>query len=365
MRNFDSMRSRHATTHWRRAFGVCLLLFVLAAPLARAQTAPETVGRIEGEDIAIKGQISLVREGARNTTVLASGSEVTVRSGFARIQLEGHGEIGVCGPAAFSLLKSGSALTLALNHGRVHVRVDAATPLTIYTPSVVATPIAVGEAYRDAVVGLDSSGTLCARAMHGAVRLEHQLAGGSVVVPEGGEVTAPGSQLESIASAAGACGCGALAHNYEPPAPPTPKLAVAALAETQKKEETEKKEETPRPRTEEPAWKVLMPPLTFDASAPPEPLEPREETILLMREVRVSYGTVFSGRVAPRALKTKPREEEAPVVTGSAPGPIPTTSAEKKRGFGARLGGFFRRLFGGKAKSGYRDIKELEHLSGR
>jgi len=351
MRNFDSMRLPHTTARWWRTFGVCLMLFSLATPLALAQTAPETIGRIEGEDIAVKGQISLVREGTRNTTVLASGSEVTVRSGFARIQLEGHGEIGVCGPAAFSLLKSGSALTLALNHGRAHVRVDAATPLTIYTPSVVATPIAVGEAYRDAMVGLDSGGTLCARAMHGAVRLEHQLAGGSVVVPEGGEVTAPGSQLESIASAAEACRCDALEHNYEPPAPPTPKLAVAALAETVKKEEAEKKEETPRPRTEEPAWKVLMPPLTFDASAPPEPLEPRAETILLVREVRVRYGTVFSGRVAPRASPVKIADgPSAEVADASAVQPKATEA--KKPSFGARVGGFFRRLFGGKPKSG-------------
>jgi hypothetical protein len=198
-------------------------------------------------------------------------------------------------------------------------------------------------------VGLDATGTLCAQALRGAVRLEHQLTGGAMVVPEGGEIIAAGSDLERVASEKDVCGCAALAHNYEPPAPPTPKVAIAALAEPDRKDEPEKREEPPKPRVEEPAWKVMMPPLVFDASAPPPPLEPRPETILLVREVRVRYGTVFTGQVIPRAPNTKPADSAAPVVAGSAPGPAPASAApakEEKRG--NPIARFFRRLFGGK-----------------
>jgi hypothetical protein len=330
--------------------GLCLVLSLFAAAPARAQGAPETIGRIEGKDIAVKGQVSLVREGERNVTVLASGSEVTVRSGFARIRLTEGGEIGVCGPANFSVLKSGGAVTLALNHGRIHARVEASVPLTVYTPLIVATPIPVGEAPRDAVVGLDPDGTMCAYAARGAVRLEHQLAGGSVVVPENGEVTLPGGQIEAATSAAGACRCEALLQSYEPPPPPTPKVAVTAVADPAKNEEAEKKEEAPRPRTEEPAWKVLMPPLTFNASSPAPALEPSPETILLVREVRVRYGTVFTGQVVPRATLAKPREEKT-ALAENPPATPPASAEKKKRGFGARIGNFFRRLFGGKPKT--------------
>jgi hypothetical protein len=101
-----------------RVCGAIPLLFSLGVASARAQGTPETFGRLDGEDVAVKGQISLVREGTRNSTLLASGSEVTVRSGFARIRLEEGGEVGVCGPASFSVHNSGGSLTLALNYGR-------------------------------------------------------------------------------------------------------------------------------------------------------------------------------------------------------------------------------------------------------
>ena len=42
------------------------LLVLLAAPAVRAQGTPETIGRLDGEDVSVRGQINLVRE-AENT----------------------------------------------------------------------------------------------------------------------------------------------------------------------------------------------------------------------------------------------------------------------------------------------------------
>jgi hypothetical protein len=73
---------RYTSSGGNGPFWVVLLSFSCLATL-RAQNAPETVGRIEGDDVAVKGQVSLVRENNRNTTVLLSGSEITIRSGTA------------------------------------------------------------------------------------------------------------------------------------------------------------------------------------------------------------------------------------------------------------------------------------------
>ena len=61
---------------------VALILVSFASPcMLRAQTPPETVGRIYGDDIAVKGAIGMEVENGRSTAVLASGSDVTVRAG--------------------------------------------------------------------------------------------------------------------------------------------------------------------------------------------------------------------------------------------------------------------------------------------
>src|SRR6266849_2827882 len=134
------------------AFLFCLCAFGVVAWLGIGdangvpQGPPETVGRIFGDDIAVKGALNVEVENGRSTTVLASGSDVLVRSGQARLELAEGGEIGICGPAHFSLLKSGGAVTLALDYGRIHARLLGSPALAIYTPLIVATPMAIGEA---------------------------------------------------------------------------------------------------------------------------------------------------------------------------------------------------------------------------
>ena len=326
-----------------------ILFCALVAPVF-GQGSPETVGRIEGDDLAIKGQVSLLREGGHSAAELVSGAEVTVRTGLARITLADGGEVDICGPAQFTVLKSGGSLTLALNQGRVHVRIGSAPIVTIYTAQVVASLISVGERPRDVTIGVETDGSLRAVAAHGAVRLEHQLTGQSLVVPQSSEVLLPGGQMESLREARGECRCEPVFARAAPPAPTPVQVGVLAPNAGDAAKTDATKKDPPKPANEEPKWTVVMPPLTFDASKPPPALEPRPETMLLVREVRVQPAVVFTGRVEkpPKVKSTKTQKAKAPEPATSV-----AAAAEKKSGggFGSKLRNFFRRLFGGKPKS--------------
>ncbi len=281
----------------------------------RSQAPPATVGRIEGEDIAVKGAVSVEVENGRSTTLLASGSEVTVRSGQARLVLVDGGEIGVCAPAHFSLLKSG---------------------------------VSIADGPRDATVGLEATGAMCVLAASGVVRVEQQLSGQSLLVPQTGEVAFAGGQLESLRGATGTCHCDVLAARAAPPPPPRPpEISVPVspgLARPikppvmpGKTPVPENREEPNPPKIEEPIYKVIMPPLTFDAAAPAPPPVPGPDTILLVREVRVRPAEVFHGRVEGASAPTA----SSPTVRAA----VPEDAPKSPLGVFAKLRRFFRRVF--------------------
>src|SRR5712692_2595935 len=335
---------RHGLSRWRffslsRCIVQLLPLLVLAPGMLRAQAPPETVGRIEGTDIAVKGAAGVEVESGRSITALASGSEVTVRSGQARLLLVEGGEIDVCAPAHFSLLKSGGAITLALDYGRIHARLEQNIPLTIYTPLIVATPIAIADRPLDATIGLEAAGTMCALAARGAVRIEQQLTGQTILVPQSGEVALAGGQLDSLRGAAGGCQCEVLSAAASPPLrPKPPQLSVPAPAGLAKRNQPVGQEELRPPAIEEPIYKVMMPPLTFDAAAPPPPPGPSPKTILLVREVRVRPAEVFRGRVEKRSRAPAARPVEISATAEDS-------SSKKHAGLTVYLGRFFRRIF--------------------
>ncbi|MCL4523812.1 MAG: hypothetical protein M1451_07870 [Acidobacteria bacterium] len=324
--------------------GLCILLF-LAISSPSAQSVPETVGRIEGDDVSIKGQVSLRREEGKSAAELVSGADVTVRTGLARITLAGGGEVDICGPAQFTVLKSGGSVTLALNQGRVHVRIGSTPEMTIYTALVVASLISVGERPRDTTIGVEADGSLRVVAAHGAVRLEQQLTGQSLIVPQSSEVLLPGGQMAALREARGECRCEPVFARAAPAAPTPVQVGVVASNSGDTAKPEAAKKDPPKPATEEPKGTGVMPPLTFDATKPPPALEPRPETILLVREVRVQPVLVVSGRVE-KPVKIKAAEKEEATARVAA-------SAEKKagRGFGSKLRNFFRRLFGMKPKN--------------
>src|SRR5262249_3343963 len=148
----------------------------------------DSVGVIEGEDIVVSGSVSVEVVNGKSRTILRNGSDVRVRSGTARIDLTEGGQISICGPARLSVLKSGSALTLALDSGTVHAHIEREPKLTIYTALIQAHPISIGDGPQDLLVGFDTQGEICIRANRGAVRVEQQLTGQTVVVPQMGDV---------------------------------------------------------------------------------------------------------------------------------------------------------------------------------
>jgi len=343
----------------RTVCGLAVLAAVgLSVPSAFPQTAGAPVGRIEGDDISVRGEVQVAQENGHTYTSLESGSQVTVRSGRARIELAGGGEIGICGPARFSLVRAGTSLTLALDYGRVRARVSNPEDLRIYTPQIAASPIAGADRADDINLGLEENGKLCVRAASGALRLVPQFGGESLVVPQGMEATLEDGRLAGLAETAKACGCDALEAKHEPATPPAVAVSRITLspdappnAPPPEQDSAKKAAPTPPPSApgEQPIWKVYMSPLTFNASAPgPAAIPakgatmppPSPETALLFREVYVEPTIVWRGEV------------EAPAAASAAPAAAKSAAPPaKKPSFGARVAGFFRRLFGGKPKT--------------
>jgi hypothetical protein len=334
-----------------------LVLGTLCGATARAQTPPEpyaqTIARIEGDDLALHGGVNLVRETGRSFAELSSGSEVTVRSGKARIELLGGGEIGICGPAKFSVLRSGATLTLALDYGRIHARLNDAQAVTFFTPLAVATPVSISGGAGEVELGLEQTGKMCLYAVRGAVRVQPQFGDEPVIVPQDVEAAFTEGHLDSVAKSPHSCACDALAA-FTPPTAPSVRAEARVLGADSGRDGpgAEKKSDAAAPQekpgTEEPVWKVVMPPLSFDASARSGAQPPTPETILLLREVRVESGAVFHGSVTPRTATPgvkSAHKANAKVTAISAPPP------GKRPTFGQRVRNFFRRLFGGKPKS--------------
>src|SRR5258708_37900234 len=107
----------------------------LTVPVCARPDEPsfDPVGAIDGEDILVSGSMRMEFEHGHAKTILRSGSDVRVKSGQARIDLVEGGKIIICGPAHFSVLKSGGPLTIAVDSGTIHVRIAREPALLIYT----------------------------------------------------------------------------------------------------------------------------------------------------------------------------------------------------------------------------------------
>ena len=350
---------------WMKIFAAALL--ILAAMLLirnahiSAQDFPAVVGRIEGDDVEVVTKTPTGIETDAAPTVVASGSDVTLHSGRALLLLNAGGEISVCGPAHFKLIKSSGAVTVALDYGRIHTSMEsAADAFTIYTPTIVATPIAIAGGPRDITVGLEQGGEMCVLTARGAMRVEPQFSDQSLIVPQGGTVSLVGGQIDSLKADPAACGCDfPRAHMEAPPKPapaapaqPTqPPVDIGALAppllQPARTVPNSAPPSSPSPASaSEPVYTVLMPPLSFDANSPEPPPDPAPETIMLVREVRLRPAAEFRGHVNPA-----PAETVAVHVAPPAPAPPPVPSASQpppgpQPGIFDRVRNFFRRLTG-------------------
>jgi hypothetical protein len=373
------MRPRLQFVHNARA-GFLVGTFLLGALTARAQSPPPgAVGQIEGNDISVESGTA-----ARNGTATAApsiyvsnGSTVIVHSGPARMTLFAGGEMDICGPAKFTLLRSGDSITLALNFGRVRVQLPAQTSLRVFSPTIIATPLEIGGGSRDVTVGLNLDDSLCVLATSGAIQLEHQFTGERLIVPQSGEFFLSAGRLVPVAGTPGSCQCLAA----EPPGmrPPAPRLDFAvttpprtapkssSAANSQSLSASAEPSAEPSvefsvpahaneahpvalsargaasaaiPPASMPVYTVVVPPLTFSASSPTPPPDPTPDMFLLIREARVLPDWRFTGRVEVPGFIGAMRQALGEQSAAREPAQSPR---KKKGGFWAAL----KRVFGG------------------
>jgi hypothetical protein len=288
---------------------VCVCAVVLHTALADEPTK-ELVGIIEGDAISIQGPMTIRVIDGQAKTILRSGGDVHVKSGRATIDLVEGGKIAVCGPAHFSVLKSPGALTVALDSGVIHTYVDHEPALTVYTALLQAKPISIGGAAQDTIVGLDAQGSLSIRAIAGAVRIEHQLTGQSVLLPQNSDLLLVNGQMNDLRPGAGraACELGELKIQQ-----PLPQVSVPATAEeVQQRRLTKSKLPAANSSTTVeggPTYQVFLPPMRYDANLKVQPA-PDPSLIVLVRRVRVRPTLIFQGKV-----------EGDPIVAENRPAP--------------------------------------------
>ena len=301
---------------------------VVALRAAADEPVKEPVGIVEGESISVQGPMSVSVVDGKIRTVLRSGGELRVKSGRAAIDLVEGGKIAVCGPAHLSVLKSAGALTVALDSGTIHSYVDQEPSLTIYTALLQAKPLAIGGAPQETLVSLEANGGLSVRAIGGAVRIEQQLNGQSIVVPQSGDVFLSNGQLTGMKAGGGRGSCDLGELKFQPP---PPQVSVPATAEEVKERHSaDTKPNLPNARSdsssdEGPIYQVFLPPMRFDANLkvqqPPDP-----NLIVLVRRVRVRPTLIFEGRVEGDALVAESRPAAA-VTAASKPNPAAGTAA--------------------------------------
>jgi hypothetical protein len=324
-------------------------------PSARTdQPSYDTVGAIEGEDVSVQGPLNIEVVQGRKRTILRSGSDVRVNSGQARIDLVEGGQIAVCGPAHLSVLKSVNLLTVALDSGTIHARIERQPTLTIYTAQIQAKPIAIGDAPQDTLVGFDQTGAMCIRADSGAVRVEQQLTAQTIIVPQNGEVLITDGQLEGLRSGATHCSCELQLAKTLPATPPQNEVARLPTSEEMQEANrlaskapeaspTPSKPAPSKPAAKEgPVYRVLMPPLSYDASAKVQHDDFDPQLIVVVRRVRVRPTLIFQGSVKDAPAAAKATASAAP----PAPAPQSQQAQQKnQQSIFARIRAFFRSLF--------------------
>ena len=323
-----------------RFFCAAPMLFFLALGAAHAQAPAaeqqgEIIGTIEGQAIAVKGPMSVQVVGNEVKTLLRSGADVRVKTGQARIDLNGGGSITICGPAHISMLKASNSLTVALDSGTIHAHIEGSgLTLSVFTAQILAKSIPIADTPQDLAVGFDGPGLMCVRANRGAVRLEEQFGNQSIVVPQGGDVVLPNSQLDGLRSNNALCICES-AGTLQARSPGSTELSALATADEVKKSPAPSKPvaaqraapvapEISKPAAE-PAYQVYMPPLRYDASQAVQD-EPDPALIVLVRRVRVRPTLIFESRVVGDSVQANAKSLSASAKPQNAAKLAPTAN---------------------------------------
>lgn len=344
-----------------------LAALVCAAP-ARAQDAPPgTIGRVEGTDVSVESGTAagLGASTAAPGIYVVNGSVVTVHSGQARMTLASGGHLDICGPAKFTVLESGGAITVALGFGSVHAQLPASAALRFFTPTIIATPLGIGDAARNITVSLGLDTSLCVLASNGAIQLEQQFTGEKLIVPQAGEFSLASGKLAPVPGAAESCQCDVAEPAPEEPdepaarpvekasaAQPNPSSATnlqpapaATPVEPSVFAHADESHPIARPRQEAPpavppaseqADNMVLPVLVFSASSPAPP-DMGPDVVLLARRARVEPEWDFDGHVAVPELAAA--VQQALGVGGAAP--RSNGQQKKKGGFWSGFKHFF------------------------
>ncbi len=351
-----------------------MLVALLCLPLcAYAQQVPPVVGNIEGDGISIASSASAIpvpQDGA-STAPVTNGGVVTLASGQARLMLTLGGEIDICGPAKFTLLQSGEAITVALDFGTLRLQLPASTSLRVFTAAIVATPIEINGAPGDVTLMLGQDGSLCVRAASGALLLESQFTNEKIVVPQAGQFWFAEGRLVPVARTDINCECLLPEARFAPSASPATAsigsptqaqiAAAAAVPSSAEKPGRERQADEPgleysvlahpndfhpvaqqnkpapsHPPQLMPFYRVDMPPLAFSASSPVPPPASAEQMILLIRTTRINPDFEFTGHVDPPPLNPTTRSKSAKDERTPK-----LKSAGERRGFWSRLRHFF------------------------
>ncbi|MGD0957157.1 MAG: hypothetical protein ABR953_10065 [Candidatus Acidiferrales bacterium] len=347
-------------------------MFALWPAFARAQQAPPgAIGQVEGNDVSVEGGTAAATQTSTSAASIfvSNGSVVTVHSGQARMALFAGGDVDICGPAKITVLKSGDAITLALNFGRMRVQLPAKTSLRVFTPTIIGTPLDISGGARDVTMGLNLDDSLCVVAGSGAIQLEHQFTGERLIVPQAGEFFLNSGKLVPVAGTPGSCQCvAARPQPLAPPPPSIPEYADANPAQAVRPNPTPlfaqpptieqtpdaplvqpsaeanippprieysvparvseahpvvpPAKETPEgaaPAVSTPTYTAVLPALTFSATAPVPPDDPTPDMTLLIRTAQVLPEWGFSGHVEPpefvaavqHALGVEPAKQRA------------------------------------------------------
>ena len=342
--------------------------FSTARPWAQTPSGADILGQIIGDDISVFGLSHAVAAGDSHALEFIGGDTVVVHSGKGRVDFVGGGELDVCGPAKFTVLSSGQALTVALSFGRVHLRFDAYRPIVIYAPTLIATPIPLGDRPRDATIGLTDTGAMCVLATHGAVRLQNQLSGETAIVPQPSEVFVPSSSFATLSSAAGQCRCEfdepsaklvppaivtsppvqtatvSPARSTTPPAspsqvaasqPPSPIVPDNSKAQSAPPSATSQAQ-SPTPQQ---TLKITLPPVGYDAESATETPEPLSvATLIMAQQASVQPEWIFHGTVLPSGNERGPT---MPPPSSQNAAEQTSANAPPRKGFWAKLHDLF------------------------
>lgn len=340
---FQNQNARRNMALFSIAASVALFGMFTAAARPDNPSPGDSVGAIEGEAIAVTGPMSVENLNGSVATVLHSGSDVRVKSGTARINLVEGGHIAICGPAHFSVLKSGNSLTIALDTGTIHAHIERSPVLTMYTPQIQAQPVAIGGGPQDTIVGFDASGAMCVRTNRGALRLEQQLTGQNILVPQGGSVFLANGQIDSLRTDTGEhCACDLQLADAAPP-----EVSRMATAEEVRHNVDDVKPNVPTAQPakpvapkQEPIYQVFVPPLIFNANSKVQPeVDPR--MIMMIRRVRVRPTLIFQGKVEGDVVPVKAPAAPPPAAVAPPQTPPPVKTAS----FTERVRNFFRKLW--------------------